>query len=117
MLPPRDIPEKFLVAFSFAGEQRNLVRSIAEAVEERLGRSKVFLDEWYEYYIVGVDADSVLQNIYRERSVLAVVCVSASDSDKQCTRPEYNAIRARVNRPSNVLKIKFFFARHSFSGT
>jgi hypothetical protein len=34
-MPPRDVPEppeKFLVAFSFAGEQRDLVRSIAEAV-------------------------------------------------------------------------------------
>jgi hypothetical protein len=47
-MPPRDVPEKFLVAFSFAGEQRDLVRSIAEAVEAHLGRSTVFFDEWYE---------------------------------------------------------------------
>jgi len=30
-MPTREIPEKFLVAFSFAGEQRELVRSIAGA--------------------------------------------------------------------------------------
>ena len=38
----REIPEKFLVAFSFAGEQRDLVRSIAEAVEQRLGAASFF---------------------------------------------------------------------------
>lgn len=37
----RKIPEKFLVAFSFAGEQRDLVHPIAEAVEARLGKSIV----------------------------------------------------------------------------
>ena len=38
----RNVPDKFLVAFSFAGEQRELVRAIAEAVEQRLGRGTVF---------------------------------------------------------------------------
>jgi len=64
----RKLPEdeKFLVAFSFSGEQRDLVRSIAEAVEKKLGPSTVFLDEWYEYYIAGNDGDLKLQNIYSE---------------------------------------------------
>jgi hypothetical protein len=68
MLPHRDVPrepDKFLVAFSFAAEQRALVRRIAEAVEEPLGRSTVFFDEWYEAYIAGDSADIVLQNIWR----------------------------------------------------
>ena len=30
-IPARNFPEKFLVAFSFAGEQRELVRAVAEA--------------------------------------------------------------------------------------
>ncbi len=92
----RDIPEKFLVAFSFAGEQRDLVRSIALAVEAKLGRSKVFLDEWYEHYIAGADADKKLQKIYRERSVLVVVCISAVYGDKPWTLAEHDAIRERV---------------------
>lgn len=40
----RPVPEKFLVAFSLAGEQRELVQAIAQAVEDRLGRGQVFLD-------------------------------------------------------------------------
>lgn len=53
----RSLPRCFPVAFSFAGEQRALVRSIARAVEERIGKGKVFLDEWYEHYLAGADAD------------------------------------------------------------
>jgi hypothetical protein len=45
-MPIREVPEKFLIAFSLAGKQRNLVRSIAEAVENELGQATVFLDEW-----------------------------------------------------------------------
>jgi hypothetical protein len=51
----REIPDKFTVAFSFAGEQRDFVRAVAEAVEEELGSSKVFFDEWYTFYIAGPD--------------------------------------------------------------
>ncbi|HMH49702.1 MAG TPA: toll/interleukin-1 receptor domain-containing protein [Candidatus Acidoferrum sp.] len=92
----RQVPEKFLVAFSFAGEQRDLVRAIAEAVEERLGRGTVFLDEWYEFYIAGDDADLRLQEIYGQKSELAVVCVSGNYGGKPWTLAEHAAIRARV---------------------
>jgi hypothetical protein len=60
-MPDREVPEKFLIAFSLAGEQRDLVRSIAEAVETELGQATVFLDEWFEYFLAGHDADLKLQ--------------------------------------------------------
>jgi len=34
-MPPRPAPDRFKVAFSFAGEQRDLVRAIAQSVEAR----------------------------------------------------------------------------------
>ena len=95
-MPVREVPEKFQVAFSFAGEQRDLVRSIAELVEKDLGEGTVFLDEWFEYYIAGDDADLKLQQIYGERSVLAVVCISERYGDKPWTQAEHSAIRARL---------------------
>ena len=49
----RNVPERFLVAFSFAGEQRTLVSAIAHAVEEILGWETVFYDEWFQHYIPG----------------------------------------------------------------
>src|SRR5262245_61132477 len=105
----RPMPEKFKVAFSLAGEQREFVRSIAEAVEGELGLGTVFFDEWFEYYIAGHDADLKLQKIYREQCVLAVVCVSERYGGKPWTRAEHEAIRVRVMKERDapgVLPIK-----------
>ena len=93
-MPNRAIPEKFLVAFSFAGEQRERVRSIAEAVEQRLGTGTVFFDEWFEHYIAGTDSDTRLQEIYGRKSELVIVCVSANYGSKPWTLAEHEAIRA-----------------------
>src|SRR5262249_10706261 len=93
-MPASEIPEKFLVAFSFAGEQRDLVKSIATAVRERLGEGTVFFDEWYEHYIAGIDADLKLQKIYHDRSVLVVPCVSSQYGSKLWPLAEQEAIRA-----------------------
>ena len=90
----REIPEKFLVAFSFAGEQRDLVRSVVEAVELRLGRGTVFFDEWFEAYLAGDDADQRLQKIYGCRAVLVIVCVSKPYGEKPWTKLENRAIRS-----------------------
>jgi len=89
----RDVPEKFLVAFSFAGEQRDLVRAVAEAVEDALGESTVFFDEWYEFWIAGNDADLKLQEVYGDRAALVVVCVSQQYEEKAWTLVENEAIR------------------------
>ena len=94
-MPVREFQERFLVAFSFAGEQRELVRPVVEEVERRLGRSTVFYDEWFEHYIAGEDGDLTLQEVYAERCVLAVVCVSERYGGKPWTKVEHRAIRAR----------------------
>jgi hypothetical protein len=97
-MPVRTLAERILVAFSFAGEQRELVRSIAEAVEARLGQGVVFYDEWFEHEIAGHDGDLKLQKIYCERSALAVVCVSKRYDEKAWTKIEHEAIRARLEK-------------------
>ena len=74
------------------GEQRELVRAVAEAVEKELGSGTVFLDEWFEYYIAGADGDLRLQSIYGEMCELVVVCVSNQYGGKPWTR--------RSTRPS-----------------
>lgn len=89
----RKLPERFLVAFSFAGEQRDLVSSIAAAVEQRLGEGTVFYDEWFEYYIAGSDADIRLADIYSQRSVLVIPCISERYEGKPWTKAEYRSIR------------------------
>jgi len=95
-MPARQPSDKFLVAFSFAGEQRDLVRAIAEAVEKKLGHNTVFLDEWFEHWLAGADADLKLQKIYGRGCALAVVCISEHYGNKPWTRHEHAAVRARV---------------------
>lgn len=97
-MPPRDVPDKFRVAFSYAGEQIDLVRSIAEAVEVRLGRSTVFFDKWYEAYTAGEGSQDRLQDIYHTRSALAIICVSKDYNSKSWPLLEWDAIFARVNK-------------------
>jgi len=103
-MPARKLPDQFLVAFSFAGEQRELVSAIAAAVEEKLGESSVFYDEWFEYYTAGADADLKLAGVYSERSILVVPCVSKAYADKPWTQGEHRAIRdlqMRVDASTN----------------
>jgi len=95
-MPARKRPEKFLVAFSFAGEQRDLVRSIAEEVEKKLGEPNVFFDEWFEAWLAGGDSALKLQTLYGEQCELAVVCVSKRYGDKPWSQAEHAAIRARM---------------------
>lgn len=71
-MPVREVPKRFQVAFSLAGEQREIVEALAIEVENRLGRSSVFYDKWFEHYLAGDDADLMLQLIYGERCDLAV---------------------------------------------
>lgn len=97
----RRVPDRFLVAFSFAGQQREFVRAVAEAVERKLGSGTVFLDEWFEYYIAGADADLKLQNIYGEKCELVVVCVSKHYAGKSWTQAEHEAVRARLMQARN----------------
>jgi hypothetical protein len=91
----REVPARFAVAFSLAGEQRQLVLPVAQEVEAILGRSTVFYDTWYEHWIAGPDADLLLQRLYSEMAELVVVCVSGAYGDKPWTRAEHRAVRAR----------------------
>jgi hypothetical protein len=92
----REVPTRFAVAFTFAGEQRQLVLPIAQEVEAILGRSTVFYDDWYEHWIAGPDADLLLQSVYGEGAELVVVCVSSAHGGKPWTRTEHRAVRARL---------------------
>lgn len=84
---------RFLVAFSFAGPHRDKVRAIAELVADRLGRERVFFDEWYEHEILGSDMDVLLQRFYAKRSLFVVADVSQEYGDRQWCRAEAKAIR------------------------
>ena len=101
-MPVREVPGRFAVAFSLAGEQRQLVLTVAQEVEAVLGRSTVFYDDWYTHWIAGPDADLLLQSIYRERAELVVVCVSGAYGGKPWTHTEHRAVRARFQQAATA---------------
>jgi hypothetical protein len=92
----REVPSRFAVAFSLAGEQRQLVLPIAQEVEAILGRSMVFYDLWYEHWTAGLDADLLLGRLYGDMAELVVMCVSRAYGEKAWTRTEHRAVRARL---------------------
>lgn len=102
VVPLRKLPARFAVAFSFAGEQRHLVLAVAQEVEAVLGRSTVFYDDWYTYWIAGPDADLLLQSVYGEKAELVVVCVSGAYGNKSWTHTEHRAVRARFQQAATV---------------
>jgi hypothetical protein len=89
------LPDRFLVAFSYAGEQVDLVRAVALEVAAGLGERNVFFAGWWEHYLAGGDADLKLQEVY-DTAVVVVVCVSERYGEKAWTRAEHSAIRARL---------------------
>ncbi len=93
--------EKFLVAFSFAKGQRDFVRSIAEALENKLGRGTVFLRRLvrllsrrtrYRY--------QVTENLFGA-SELVIPCISEQYGAQFHTKAEHRAIRALGNKDPN----------------
>lgn len=90
------------MAFSLAGEQRQLVLAVAQEVEAILGRSTVFYDDWYTHWIAGPDGDLLLQGVYGEKAELVVVCVSGAYGDKPWTQTEHRAVRARFQQAATA---------------
>lgn len=89
------VPDRFHVAFSYAGEQRDVVEPMADGVAQVLGQGYVFFAPWWEHYLAGTDADLKLQHIYTT-AVLTVVCVSGRYGEKVWTLAEWQAINARA---------------------
>ncbi len=85
---------RFDVAFSFAGPHREKVRTIAELVAAKLGRERVFYDEWYEHEILGDETGALLQRFYHERSLMVVADLSDEYAGRPWCRAEASAIRA-----------------------
>lgn len=98
----REVPARFAVAFSFAGEQRQVILPVVQEVEAILGQSTVFYDDWYEYWIAGPDADLLLQSVYGEKAELVVMGVSGAYGNKPWTNTEYRAVRARLMRTATA---------------
>lgn len=83
----------FDVAFSFPGEIRGYVGSIAAKLERGIGPNSYFYDNNYKAQLARPSLDTVLQDIYRNRSRLIVVFLCEQYQEKEWCGIEFRAIK------------------------
>ena len=83
----------FDVALSFPGEIRSLVKDVAYELNSQIGTDSCFYDFNYSAQLARPSLDTLLQDIYRNRSKLIVVFLSGNYQRKQWCNIEFRAIR------------------------
>jgi hypothetical protein len=82
------------VAISFAGEDREFAKSLADSLTRR--NVKVFLDDYYRAELWGRDLYTTLYEIYSHRARYCMILVSRAYRDKMWTGHERQAAQARA---------------------
>jgi len=104
---PIDITKQlFDVAFTFAGESRNLVEQVVRELEKTVDRNSIFYDNNYRSQLARPSLDILLQDIYRNRSKLIIVFLCEKYQDKQWCGLEFRAIREMIMQKETT-KIMF----------
>ncbi len=84
---------EFDVALSFPGEIRNYIEPIAAELEHNMGPNSYFYDNNYVSQLARPSLDTLLQDIYRNRSKLVVVFLCSDYQDKEWCGIEFRAIK------------------------
>ncbi len=99
----------FDVALSFPGEEREYARTVADRLSLRLGRNRVFYDDFYKSQLARPNLDTLLQDIYRNRSSLVVAFLCEAYSQKEWCGIEFRAIREIIKERDDT---KVMFVKH-----
>jgi hypothetical protein len=82
---------RFSVALSFPGEDREFVQQVAQALAHALTRERVFYDTWYEAELLGTGGDLKLQAMYKQADL--VVPFFSKHYEKPWCSVEWDVIR------------------------
>ncbi|MEG6585414.1 toll/interleukin-1 receptor domain-containing protein [Dendrosporobacter sp. 1207_IL3150] len=94
---PIDITKHiFDISFTFAGESRDVVKQIVEELGQLIDESRIFYDNNYISQLARPSLDTLLQDIYRNRSKLIVVFLCEKYQDKKWCGLEFRAIRELI---------------------
>lgn len=85
---------KYHIAISFAGEDREVAKQIADKLT--LENYKVFYDEYEQASLWGKDLYSHLSDVYKKRAKYCLMIISDSYSKKQWTSLERKSAQARA---------------------
>jgi len=89
-----DVPQRFDVAISFAGPERQLAESLAKSVRD--AGYVVFYDGFYPEQLWGKDLVSFFDRVYRKASRFCVMFVSREYSERMWTTFERRSAQARA---------------------
>lgn len=106
---PVDITKHFFeISFTFAGESRNLVEEVVNELEKIRGKNCVFYDNNYISQLARPSLDTLLQDIYRNRSKLVVIFLCEKYQEKKWCGLEFRAIREMLmdKETSKVMYIR-----------
>ena len=92
----------FDVAFTFAGETRNLVEEVLKELEKTINKDDIFYDNNYISQLAVPALDVLLKDIYGKRSKLVVVFLCAKYQDKEWCGIEFGAIRDTLMKKDNT---------------
>ena len=98
----------FDIALSFPGEQRPYVEKVAQFLEKLTGPSSYFYDNNYKAQLAQPNLDKMMEDIYRNRSLLIVVFLCAAYEEKEWCGVEFRAVRdiIKVKEDDRVMYIK-----------
>lgn len=104
---PIDITKHFFdVSFTFAGESRDVVEQVVKELEKIIDKNNIFYDNNYISQLARPSLDTLLQDIYRNRSKLIVVFLCEKYQDKKWCGLEFRAIREMIME-KEIAKIMF----------
>lgn len=106
----------FDVAFSFPGEVRPYIETVAKQLVRLLGNNSVFYDNFYKSQLAVPNLDTALQDLYRTRSKLIVVFLSQDYAKKKWCGIEFRAIRDIINSKHDEMVMFFRFDQAEVDG-
>ena len=104
--------KRFRVAFSFAGEKRDYVRKLADALAKHFKKEEILYDKFHEAEFSRARLGRYLPKLYHEQSDLIVVVVCSDYQSKEWCGLEWDAIfdLLKRRREDEVMLTRFDFA-------
>jgi TIR domain len=108
-----DSSNRFRVAFSFAGEKRDFVASLARILADRFGEAAILYDKYHEAEFAQWRLGLNLPALYHDQSDLIVVVVCSAYSEKNWCGLEWLAIHGMLMSGKNrdVMLCRFDHAK------
>lgn len=102
-------PIYFKIALSFSGTRREYIRCVANELTSTLGEGSIFYDEYFMPELARLNLDTLLQQIYNEKSKLVVVFLCQDYKLKDWCGLEWRAIRELIkNRQDETIMLMRF---------